>query len=163
VSGRDDDRPSWHEREKKSFSELDRQRRERRDGREPRPASAASQARTRAATERYLDQIDGLFSSEKGGAEGGRLAQAVRDARGSAGLAGACRAYAERVGPPAEARLIECFLEADERDVVLVGLEALRVAPGREVSAGIRTQLRMLAEHPDDDVASAAEALLERG
>jgi hypothetical protein len=163
VSGGDDDRPSWHEREKKSFSELDRQRRERRDGREPRPQSEAARTRTRAATEQYLKQIDGLFSAEKGGAEGGRLAHAVREARGSEQLASACRAYLERVGPPAEPRLIECFLEAGERDVVLAGLEALRAAAPREVSAGIRTQLRMLCDHADDDVASAAESLLGPG
>src|SRR5262249_61476277 len=72
VSG-DDDRPGFLDREKKSFSELDRRRR---DGRsrpeERRPTSPAQQARVEAAKKQYLKQIDGLFAKGKGGAEGER-------------------------------------------------------------------------------------------
>ena len=160
--GQDDDRPSWVEREKKSFSELDRMRREKRPGGEQRPRAAA-QARATQATKQYVKQIDGIFSSGKG-EQLEKLAQAMRDARGTPGLAAACRAYRDAVGLPADARLISCFLDAPDRELIVDGLEALRQANEAgdfEVTAGLRTQLRMLAEDPDDEVAERAEELLE--
>jgi hypothetical protein len=162
---RDDDRPGFLDREKKSFSELDRLRRERRGPAEGRSASPAQRARLESAKKQYVKQIDSIFSKAKGGAEGERLAQAVRDARGTPGLAAACRAYRDAVGPPADAALISCFLDAGEPEMVIAGLESLRA--GREAGqvefgSGLRTQLRMLAQAPDDAVAGAAEELLER-
>jgi hypothetical protein len=161
VSG-DDERPGWLDREKKSFSELDRLRRERRGGRAGEPGGAGAKLRSAAATKQYLKQVDSLFG---GGRKGEReaVAGAVHDARGTPGLAAACRAYLEAAGPPAEPRLLGCFLEAGERDVVLAGLEALRAA--REAGAleptpGLRAQLRMLAQESDDEIAGTAEELL---
>src|SRR5262245_57679446 len=163
MSG-DDDRPGFLDRDKKSFSELDRLRRERRGSAEPkRAAGPAQQARLESAKKQYLKQVDGLFARGKGGAEGERLAAAVRGARGTPGLADACRAYRDCVGAPADAALISCFLDAGEPELVLAGLEALRAerAAGRvELTSGLRTQLRMLAQVSDDAVASAAEELL---
>ena len=161
--GQDDDRPSWVEREKKSFSELDRMRRERRSGGEQKRRSAGAQARTRQAAKQYVKQIDGIFSGGKS-EELEKLARAMRDARGTPGLAEACRAYRDAAGLPADARHISCFLDAGERELVVDGLEALRQAHeagGLEVTAGLRTQLRMLAEDPDDEVADRAEELIE--
>jgi hypothetical protein len=161
--GQDDDRPSWVEREKKSFSELDRMRRERRSDTERRPSSAAAQARTAQAAKQYVKQIDGLFSGGQG-EQLEKLAQAMRDARGTPGLADACRAYRDAVGLPTNARHISCFLDADDRELIVDGLEALRRAHEAgelEVTAGLRTQLRMLAEDPDDEVAERAEELIE--
>ena len=160
----DDDRPGFLDREKKSFSELDRQRRERRSPEERRPAGPAQRARVESAKKQYLKEIDGMFAKGRGGAEGDRLARAVRDARGTPGLAAACRAYRDAVGAPSEAALVACFLEAGEADVVLQGLEALRAqraAGSFQTTPGLRTQLRMLAQDSDDEVASAAEELLE--
>lgn len=160
--GQDDDRPSWVEREKKSFSELDRMRRERRSG-EPRPSSAAAQARATQAAKQYMKQIDGVFAGGKT-EQLEELARAMRDARGTPGLAEACRAYRDAAGLPADARHISCFLDAGERELVVDGLEALRQAHEAgdlEVTAGLRTQLRMLAEDPDDEVAERAEELIE--
>lgn len=161
---RDDDRPGFLDRDKKSFSELDRQRRERRGSDERRPSHPAQQARVAAAKKQYLEQVGSLFAKGKGGAEGERLARATRDARGTPGLAAACRAYRDAVGMPSDVALVACFLDAGEPDIVLVGLEAVRArraAGDLEVTPGLRTQLRMLAQHPDDEVASAAEDLLE--
>jgi hypothetical protein len=164
---RDDDRPGFLDREKKSFSELDRRRREgggRGRAEERRPAGPAQQARLEAAKKQYLKQIDGVFAKGKGGAGGERLAAALREARGTPGLAAACRAYRDAVGPPADAALIACFLDADDPELALAGLEALREALGAgrlALGSGLRTQLRMLAGSSDDAVASAAEDLLE--
>ena len=161
--GQDDDRPSWVEREKKSFSELDRMRREGSSGGEQRPRSPASQERATQATKQYVKQIDGVFSSGKG-EEREKLAQAMRDARGTPGLADACRAYRDAVGLPADARHISCFLDTGDRELVVTGLEALRQAHEAgafEMTSGLRSQLRMLAEDPDDEVAETAEELIE--
>jgi len=161
---RDDDRPGFLDRDKKSFSERDRERRERRSPEERRAQRPAQQAQVAAAKKQYLQQIDGFFAKGKGGAEGDRLALAVRDARGTPGLAAACRAYRDVAGAPSDAGLLACFLDAGEADVVLVGLEALRAARAGgslQGTPGLRTQLRMLAQDPDDDVASAAEDLLD--
>jgi hypothetical protein len=163
VSGGDDDRPGFLDREKKSFSELDRLRRERRPREERRPSGPAARARVEAATKQYVKQIDGLFVKARGGAEGERLAQAVREARGTPGLASACRAYRDGVGPPSDVALISCFLDAGEPEIVGCGLEALRsahAAGGLRATPGLRTQLRLLAQDADDAIASAAEELL---
>lgn len=163
MSG-DDERPGFLDRDKKSFSERDRERRERRGGGERRPAGAKQQARLAAATQQYLKQIDSLFAKGTGGAEGERLAQAVRDARGTPGLAAACRAYREAVGAPSDPSLVSCFLDAGEPELVLVGLAAARAAKAAgtlQATAGLRTQLRMLAQESDDAVASEAEELLD--
>jgi hypothetical protein len=59
---------------------------------------------------------------------------------------------------------VSLFLDSGERELVLAGLEALRAlqeASGVEVSAGLRSQLRMLAEGADGDVADAAEEILD--
>jgi hypothetical protein len=162
---RDDDRPGFLDREKKSFSELDRRRREGRSRpEERRPAGPAQQARLEAAKKQYLKEIDGMFVKGKGGAEGERLAAAVREARGTPGLADACRAYRDAVGVPSDAALIACFLDAGDAELALAALEALLAARAQgslSLGSGLRTQLRMLAESPDDAVASAAEELLE--
>lgn len=161
MSG-DGDRPTYLDRDKKSFAELDRLRRERRDGRESGPRSAGAQARAKQATKQYLQQIEGIFSGGEGG-EGQRLADAVLEARGTPGLADACRAYRDAAGVPTQMRLLSCFLDAGERELVLAALEVLcsaHAAGDLEPSAGLRTQLRGLAQDPDDDVAGAAEDLL---
>jgi hypothetical protein len=85
-------------------------------------------------------------------------------ARGTQGLAAACRGYRDAQGAPTDPGLAACFLDAGEADVVLVGLDALaalRADGSLGATPGLRTQLRMLAQDPDDAVAGAAEALLD--
>ncbi len=162
MSG-DGDRPDFLDREKKTFSELDRQRRERRSGGGSEGRGPATQARSKEATKQYLKQIDSLFDGGRRG-EIDALARAMLDARGSPGLADACRAYLEAVGLPTEGRLVSCLLDAGEPEIVLAGLQALgdaRASGALEVSPGLRTQLRMLAQDADDEVAETAEEVLE--
>ena len=107
--------------------------------------------------------MDALFSNEKGGSDVEQLGRALREARGTPGLADACRAYLEGVGPPSDARYIVCFLDAGDHDLILEGLRALEACREQgtlEATPGLRTQLRMLAQEPDDEVAEAAEDLL---
>lgn len=155
----DDDRAGYLDRDKKSFSELDQLRRERRDGRDA-PRSPVGRQRSEQATRAYLKQADAVFAPDKAG----ELAAALLDARGTPGLADACRAYRAAAGLPTQARHISCFLDAAAPDVLLAGLEAARSAREGgtlEVTPGLRTQLRMLAQHSDDAVADEAELLLE--
>ena len=162
TTGRDDDR-SGGERERRSWREIDR----RRDGthrEEPGPRGAADQARADAASKRYRRDLEKRFATGKGGPEGERLAKSVRAAHGTPELAGACRAYREAVGAPAEAALISLFLDCGDSELVGLGLESLRSALRDGTvsgSAGLKTQLRMLAQDTDDAIAEAAEELLE--
>jgi len=165
MTPRDDD-DDRGERPKLSWSELDK-RRDKPRSRTPEraPRGAAAEARSRSATKAYLAKLDGqLFGKgAAGGSQGASLATAVREALGSPGLTDACRAYLATVGPPREASLIGAFLDAPDREIQLTALAALaeevaakRIAP----SAGLRSQLRVLAEGADDALAESAENVL---
>ncbi|MGI9590158.1 MAG: hypothetical protein ACR2P8_02225 [Myxococcota bacterium] len=161
MAGRDDERPDYLDREKKSFSELDKLRRERGSGAD-RPRGAAAEKRSQAAASQYRKEIDGMFGGHKEEVE--QAGRAMLDARGTPGFAAACRAFLEQAGPPVELRYVSCFLDAGEGELVLVGLRALETmhAEGSlHATPGLRTQLRMLVEDPDDEVAGSAEDLLE--
>jgi hypothetical protein len=163
VSGeRDED----GERPKLSWSEIDKRRdrpRTRAD-REQRPRTAAAEARSRAATQQYLRKLGGeLFAKHRAGGRGEELAGAIRDAQGTPGFADACRAYLGELGPPRDASLCARFLDARAPELVLAGLrglEGLRGEGALAPSAGLRAQLRTLANDANDEVADAAEALL---
>lgn len=162
--GDGDDKPSWTEREKLSFSELDRRRREGRQGQAARPRSEAGRQREAAATRQYLRQVDGLFGKAPASAEAERLAREMREAHGTPGLAAACRAYRDAVGIPEDLRDVALFLDCRDAELVVAALEALRArreAGVLEAAAGLRSQLRTLAQDPEDAVAEAAEDLLE--
>ncbi|MBW2494594.1 MAG: hypothetical protein JRE43_07560 [Deltaproteobacteria bacterium] len=159
-----DDR-SWNDGDKLSFSERDRRRREGRSSQREQRPKGVSKAREEAATKQYLKQIDGLFSKTRGGAEVEKLGAAVRAAHGTSELAEACRQYRDVAGFPADAALMGMFLDSGDTELVIGGLEALQAAcetEGFRASGGLRSQIRMLAEDPDDDVAELAEALVER-
>jgi hypothetical protein len=161
MAGRDDDRPDYLDREKKSFSELDRLRREGGSGGD-RPRGAAAEKRSAEASREYRKEIDRMFGGRKEEVE--KAGRAMLDARATPELPAACRAFLEQAGPPAELRHVSCFLDSGEAELVRVGLEALaslHAAGSLEATPGLRTQLRMLVVDPDDEVAGAAEDLLE--
>lgn len=167
MSGGDSDDRDGSERPRKSWREIDRARDGSGYGREERgPRGRAAEARARQATREYLKRVDGLFAPDGGGAEGERLARAVREAHGTPELAAACAAYREGVGLPADPALLALFLDAGQRDLVLDALRALaalRASDAAPLAPGLRSQLRMLAEDPDDEVAEAAEDALDAG
>jgi hypothetical protein len=113
-------------------------------------------------TKQYVKQLDGLFSKTKGGAEVERLGAAIRAAHGTSGLADACRQYREVAGFPEDAALLGMFLDSGDAELMVGGLKALQAAQeagGFKASGGLRSQVRMLAEDPDDEVAELAETL----
>jgi hypothetical protein len=157
MAGDDDDRP------RRSWSEIDKLRdRPRSRSDERRPRGAAAEARSSMATKQYLDRMgEQLFAG--GGADDGAEARAVRAAHGSKELALACRTYLEGRGSPDDASLAILFLDAEAVDVQVAGLEALtrlHASGALSASSGMRTQLRILSESSDDDVAYLAEELL---
>ncbi len=157
-----DDR-SWNDGGKLSFSERDRLRREGGKREETRPRGV-SEAKLEQVTKHYVKQLDGMFSS-KGGAEVEKLASDVRAAHGTSGLAAACRSYREAAGYPDDTALLSMFLDCGEVELVVGGLEALRALCGSgsfKASSGLRSQVRMLADDANDEVAELAEELNER-
>ena len=166
MTGRDDgDRPSWSEREKLSFSELDRRRREGRDSGGSGSPGAGNRERTEAETKQYLKSLDNMFGKQKGGGESDQLAAKMRDAHGTPALAEACRAYRDAAGVPEDSALLALFLDvSDDNELVVQGLDMVRVSitEGRfKLSSGLRSQLRTLAQSADDAVAEGAEEILE--
>ncbi len=158
-----DDR-SWNDGDKLSFSERDRLRREGRPSQDRRP-KGVSKAKEEAVTKQYVKQLDGLFSKTKGGAEVDKLKAALRAAHGTSGLADACRQYHEVAGFPEDAALLGMFLDSGDAELVVGGLKALQAAcdaGGFKASGGLRSQIRMLAEDPEDEVAELAETLVAR-
>jgi len=131
------------------------------DRSERRPRNKAEEARAKEATRALLKQADGLFASPKSDA----LARAVRDAQGTAGFDDACAAYRAELGMPRDAALLNVFLDATDARLLADVLEAMLEHArdgGVSASPGLRTRLRLLSEHGDDNVAGAAEDLLER-
>jgi len=160
------DERDGEDRPKRSWSEIDRLRdrpRARRD--EARPRGPAASARARAASQQYLKKLDRQLFAKSGARSPADepLAAAVRTALGTPGLDDACRAYLEGMGTPSDPALVSAFLDARDRELQLAALRGLAATPsaGRPApSAGLRAQLRTLAEGPDDELAEAAEALL---
>jgi len=158
------DDKNWLDREKLSFAELDRRRRDRDqsgDVREPR--NRADRERSDAASKQYRKEVEGLFAGGNK-AEREQLATAMRDAHGTPALADACRAYHAAGGPPEDARLASLFLDTGDPEVILLGFEALRTGAEKgtiTLSGSLRSQLRILAEDSNDAVADGAEELLE--
>jgi len=156
VSG-DDRRRSW--------KEIDQRRDGARPSDERRPRNKAAEERTVQATQEYIKEIDKLFSPEAGGSEGAALAKAVRDSHGTPGLADACRALRDAFGIPRDAQLLSIFLDANDPQLVVAALEALlelQKAGELEVSKGLSSQLRILAQDFNNDIADVAEELVEQ-
>ena len=155
-----DDRPkrSWRERD----ASRNRSRHVTPDDR----GRSGTGERSRAVTEAYKRKLGLLFSGAPGGAAGEALARALREAHGTPLLADACAVYRDALGMPQDASLLALFLDASDRDLVLAAIAALAEAHSAGTLAvappGLSSQLRLLAEGPDDDVAEAAEAFIAR-
>lgn len=153
----EDDRPH------RSWREIDQLRdgTARRD--ERRPGGKAAEARAQAAAQKYIKEIDKIFSNDPGGEEGSRLAAALRDAHGTPELPAVCRSYREAIGLPVDPSLLGLFLDTGESELVVQALEALLALQrgGRlEASKGLRSQLRVLEQDFDNAIAEVAEDLL---
>jgi len=148
---------------KLSFSERDRMRREG-GGSGGRPPNRRERIEEEKRSREALNVADSLFTEEKGGQVGKALADAIRAAHGTAELAAECRAYLEQVGPPSDKELASIFLDAGDKELTICALDALlrqKNADGEELEGGLKSQVRILSEDFDDDLASRAEEILE--
>ena len=153
------------DRPRRSWREIDAMRGRSKHTSSAESRSPAARERSRAATQHYLKQLDGLFSKAKGGAEGERLEKAVRDAFGTPAMAAACRAYRDALGLPEDVGLLTLFLDARDPEIigaVLAALHAAHASGKLRATSGLRTQLRLLVQEPDDVVAESAEELLAK-
>ena len=156
------------DRPRRSWSELDKRRGKARSHTgERRPRGAAAEALAAKAAQSYLKKLDQQLFAKGGNraAAGNQRAGAVLDALGTPALDDACRAYLAEVGAPATAPLIAAFLDARARELRVAALLALgetSAAGGVAMTAGLRSQLRVLAEGSDDELAERAEEILAR-
>jgi hypothetical protein len=152
----------FDDREKLSFSERDRLRKDRAAGHE-RPRGRAAQEESRRDTQNALEAADAIFSAERGGEAGDELGDAIRAAHGTPELAEACHVFVTAVGLPKSVDLLQIFIDTADPSLVVPALEALlalKEAGDLDPSAGLKSQLRTLAQDPDDDVAGLSEDLL---
>ena len=167
TPGRDDDPRDSGERPKKSWREIDasRDRARSRAPSERRPAGPAAEARAAAAAQQYLRTLEGSLFAKKGGAEADRLGRAVREAHGTPGFEPACRAYLDALGVPADLGLVTLFLDLPEPGLLCSVLDALSArahAGDLTATSGLGTQIRLLSQSADDDVAERSEEILAR-
>jgi hypothetical protein len=67
------------------------------------------------------------------------------------------------LGVPAAADLLSIMLDTGQTDLLIAALErlfALKQTGKLEISGGLKAQLRLLAQEPNDDVAGLSEDLL---
>ena len=150
---------------KRTWSEVDRQRDGARRDDGDRPRNAAHQARSDQATQTYLKEIDKLFSSTGRSAEADALVKRLRDAHGTPELAEVCRAFRDEVGLPREISLLSIFLDCNEPELVTAALSTILMLLEQEdveLGKGIQSQLRVLSQDFNNDIAEIAEDILEK-
>jgi hypothetical protein len=150
---------------KRSWKEIDQMRDgSRRDDRE-RPQNAAQQVRSDQATQTYLKEIDKLFTSSGASAESEALVKNLRDAHGTPELPEVCRLFRSELGMPREPALLSIFLDSNEPELVVSALqtiESLLAEDSIELGKGIQSQLRVLAQDFNNDIAEIAEEILDK-
>ncbi len=130
-----------------------------------RPRNAAAQERSEQATQSYLKEIDKLFTSTGRSAEAESLIKQLRDAHGTPELPEVCRTFRDELGMPREAPLLSIFLDSNEAEFVIAALETLSTLQGEneiELGKGIQSQLRVLAQDFNNEIAEIAEEILEK-
>ena len=155
MSG-DGDRP------KRSWREIDQMRDGGGGSQQRRPRGRAAEARAQQATQEYLRKLDGLFQAESAGSPD--ALKELRDAHGTPEFTKLCIAYRKHHDMPGDLAILTLFLDARDADTVVAALEKLRLlaSDGKlSSSSSLRTQLRLLAEDSNDEVAEAAEELLD--
>ncbi|MFQ5515014.1 MAG: hypothetical protein ACE5FG_11325 [Myxococcota bacterium] len=155
------------DRDKISFSELDRRRREKRRGSDDRrPRGERARQRSRAAASRYRQKIEEKLFGKREDAARLRLEQRLRDTHGSPLFGRTFREYVKGYGMPADIPLLVTLLDLDEeRDLlqVLQALDGLLADAPPEHRSLLKSRLRNLEMSTSSDVlADAAGDILAR-
>ncbi len=152
---------SGDEGRKRSFSELDRMKKEGPDRQTRTPKSERAQEISKTGTEQYLRSAAKHLFGGSADEEGERLTKEIRNAHGTKALPEACRAYLEARGIPKEVSLLGIFLDSHDGALIEAALEELASGEYELGSGSMRPQLRVLAYHQNDAIAELAEELLE--
>ena len=155
------------ERDKISFSELDKKRREKKRGSdERRPRGEKAQQRSRAASLRYRQRIDEKLFGKREDAARLRLEERLRDTHGTQLFSRTFREYVKGYGMPEDVPLLLTLLDLDEeRDLlrVLQALDGIVDSVQPEHRNLLRSRLRNLEMSTSSDaLADAAGELLGR-
>jgi hypothetical protein len=89
----------------------------------------------------------------------------LRDAHGTPELAEVCRVFRDEVGLPRETALLSIFLDCNEAELVIAALSALLLLFEQdeiELGKGVQSQLRVLSQDFNNDVAEIAEDILAK-
>jgi hypothetical protein len=151
------------DRDKISFSELDRLRREKRSGggqRQPRGG------RSRASSAAYRRRVEERLFGKKGDGGRMRLEERLRNAHGSSNFQRVYREFVKGFGMPEEFGLLLLLLDLDDASDLVRVVGALGSAledASLEQRSLLRSRLRNLEmSAPSDAVADAAADLLGR-
>lgn len=123
------------------------------------------QAKANQVTKTYLKELDKLFTSSGRNAEADAMVKGLRDAHGTPELAEICKTFREQLGMPREIALLSIFLDANAPELVVESLEtvlALLNVEEIELSKGVQSQIRVLSQDFNNDIAEVAEDILER-
>lgn len=117
------------------------------------------------ATQAYLKDLDKLFTSSGRSEEAEALVKRLRDTHGTPELAEVCRTFRQELGMPREIALLSIFLDSKEPDLVVEALETMLMlidADQAEISKGVQSQIRVLAQDFNNDIAEVAEDILAK-
>lgn len=123
------------------------------------------QARANQATQSYINELDKLFTSGGRSEEAEALVKRLRDTHGTPELAEVCRTFREELGMPREIALLSIFLDSKEADLIVEALETLLLlvdAGDAEISKGVQSQIRVLSQDFNNDIAEVAEDILAK-
>jgi hypothetical protein len=149
------------EREKISFSELDRMRREKRRQGERRPRGEQAERRSRAAASSYKRKVEERLFGRGADAARLRLDERLREAHGSPTFRSTYKEYVRAYGFPEDVGLLVLLLDLDDEREVLRVLDAiqevLEEAPPEQRSL-LRSRLRNLEMSARSDALADAAA-----
>lgn len=151
------------DREKLSFSELDRKRKEKRSGGGRRRGGSRN---SRRAANAYKKKIDERLFGKKGDAGRSRMLERLRASQGTPGFARVYREYVRGHGMPEDIPTLMVLLDVDEEQEALKVIDALESAAGSaptEQKSLLKSRLRNLEMSTSSDaLADAAAELIGR-
>jgi hypothetical protein len=154
------------DREKISFSELDRIRREKRRNGDRRPRGERATRQARAAVSSYKSRVEERLFGKGADAARFRLGERLRDAHGSPSFLSTYKEYVRSHGVPEDVNLLVLLLDLDDdREVlrVLGAIGEVMEAAAPEQRNLLRSRLRNLEmSAASDAVADAATDLAAR-
>jgi hypothetical protein len=155
------------DREKVSFSELDKMRREKRRGnRERRPRGEKAEQRSRAAVAAYKRKVEERLFGRGVDAARMRLEDRLREAHGSPAFRSAYKEYVRTYGVPRDVGLLVLLIDLDDEREVLRVLDAIGEGVDDASLAQrnlLRSRLRNLEMSASSDaLADAAADLVSR-